>query len=310
MKSPSRFGSALLFVLVCAVLIGAFFVSAISEQLLRRDDEYIVEFRNTPVSGLAVGSRVQYRGINVGDVRQISFAEDDVETIQVRVAIDSSVPVPSDVRVGVQPIGISGVTVVSLSGGTNSAPRLEPGAILVADGSLLDELTDTARTVAASLDDIVDGVVELVGEENRDSVRAFLQTAAAVLDENRGDVRATVDNVAAGSNELVRSIESVSRSAVGIERIVESLEQTVVTLDFADTIESLNRAIQAVEGVVAGAGGTVSLLEQTVSENRQTFSQTVRSLERTIVSLNDLVTQLNSDPSLLLRGRSTGGTLR
>ncbi|TVQ27219.1 MAG: MCE family protein [Spirochaetaceae bacterium] len=310
MRSPSRLGRALIFVTVCLVLIGAFFVSAISDQLLRSDDEYIVEFRNTPVSGLAVGSRVQYRGIPVGDVRDISFAPEDIETIQIRVAIDRSVPVPSDVTVGVQPIGITGVTVISLSGGTNSAPRLEPGTVLVAEGSLLDELTASARTIADSLDDIIEGVVDLVGEENRQEVTSFLRAASSILEENRSGVQSTVDNVTAGSGELVRSIETIARSAEGIERIVQHLEQTVMSLDLAETSESLNRAILAVEEVVAGAGSTVTVFDQAIRENRQTFSQTVRTLDRTINSLNDLVAQLNSDPSLLLRGRSTGGSLR
>ncbi len=310
MRSPSRLGRALIFVTVCLVLIGAFFVSAISDQLLRSDDEYIVEFRNTPVSGLAVGSRVQYRGISVGDVRDISFAPDDIETIRIRVAIDRSVPVPSDVTAGVQPIGITGVTVISLSGGTNAAPRLEPGAVIVAQGSLLDELTSSARTIADSLDDIIEGVVDLVGEENRQEVTSFLRAASAILEENRSGVQSTVENVTAGSGELVRSIETIARSAEGIERIVQHLEKTVVSLDLAETSESLNRAIAAVEEVVSGAGSTVSVFDQAIRENRQTFSQTVRTLDRTINSLNDLVAQLNSDPSLLLRGRSTGGSLR
>jgi phospholipid/cholesterol/gamma-HCH transport system substrate-binding protein len=310
MRSPSRLGSALIFILVCTVLIGAFFVSSVSEQLLRRDDEYIIEFRNMPVSGLGIGSRVQYRGISVGDVRTISFVDDDVETIHVRVAIDRSVPVPADVTARVQAVGISGVTVVSLSGGTNAAPRLEPGDMLVAEGALLDELTESARTAVDSLDDIIDGVVELLGEENRDAVSVLLRSASTMLAENRGDLRTTVDNVSTGSGELVRSIESIARSAEGIERIVDNLEQTIVTLDLSQTTDTLNRAIESIDDVVTGAGSTVSLLDDTVRENRQTFSQAVRSLERTINSLNDLASQLNSDPSLLLRGRSTGGSLR
>ncbi|MFW6234511.1 MAG: MlaD family protein [Spirochaetota bacterium] len=310
MRSPSRLGSALLFVLVCTALIGAFFVSSVSEQLLRRNDEYIIEFRNIPVSGLGIGSRVQYRGIPVGDVRGISFVNDDVETIHVRVAIDRSVPVPADVSARLQTVGISGVTVVGLSGGTNAAPRLEPGEVLVAEGGLLDELTESARIAVDSLDEIIDGVVELLGEENRDAVSALLRSASVVLSENRSGVRTTVDNVSAGSGELVRTIESIARSAEGIERIVNNLEQTVVTLDLSETTDTLNRAIQSIDDAATGAGGTVTLLDETVRENRQTFSQAVRSLERTISSLNDLASQLNSDPSLLLRGRSTGGSLR
>src|SRR5579863_2356325 len=86
---------------------------------------YYVFFRGS-VSGLSKGSAVQYNGIPVGRVTDIRVDPDNVEQIQVKVAIDGSlVDIKSDARAFLETNILSGVSVVQIRGGTEGAQNLE-----------------------------------------------------------------------------------------------------------------------------------------------------------------------------------------
>src|SRR5512143_1175511 len=152
------------------VLIGAFtllaFLSAFSFVLwigklsLEREwDYYDIVFKEA-VTGLTVGGAVQYNGIQVGEVRRLSLDPDDPREVIAHVRLSGDTPVKTDTHARLTLLGLTGVTVIQLSGGSPAAPRLtakadETAPRIVADESALQSLLASGQDVATSANDVL-----------------------------------------------------------------------------------------------------------------------------------------------------------
>src|SRR3546814_11905034 len=87
-------------------------------------NHYDIFFRGS-VSGLKSGNPVSYRGVIVGEVAEVRIDPTNVEQIRVTVRIDENTPVKTDTRASLEMQGITGGSLVMLSGGTNKASRLK-----------------------------------------------------------------------------------------------------------------------------------------------------------------------------------------
>ena len=85
---------------------------------------YEVRFHNT-VSGLLTGSPVLFDGIRVGEVTGLKLVPNEPKEIDVTIAIDASTPVRSDTQASLDFQGLTGVAVVTLTGGSAEAPVLK-----------------------------------------------------------------------------------------------------------------------------------------------------------------------------------------
>lgn len=303
MKSPGKIAKALIFIGVCLSLLLVFFVSVIGDQWLRSYETYYVRFENQSVSGLEIGATVQYRGISVGEVRDIGFDEDDPDIITVEITVQSDVPLRSDVTVSVEPVGISGISQMQIAGGSRDASIVEPGGSLRADRSLFAQLTGSAESLAGGAEEVMEGLAQLLGEENRAELSALISR-----------LRMTVDEIGPGLVTIVENVERTTLEAqaavANISRITAGLETDLADLRLADTAESLNRTVGNIETIVERSGRTVEEVDLTVEQNRQAVTGSIRSFQRAMSSLNDLASQVNDDPSLLLRGRTGGSAIR
>jgi phospholipid/cholesterol/gamma-HCH transport system substrate-binding protein len=70
------------------------------------------------VTGLSVGSPVQYNGIAVGSITKLSLAPDDPRQVIADVRIESNTPIKTDTRAKLGITSLTGPTVIQLSGGT------------------------------------------------------------------------------------------------------------------------------------------------------------------------------------------------
>ena len=88
---------------------------------LGKRTSYDVRFSNT-VSGLLRGSPVLFNGIRVGEVTGLRLVPDNPRAVDATIAIDENTPVRSDTLVSLEFQGLTGVAVVTLTGGSENAP--------------------------------------------------------------------------------------------------------------------------------------------------------------------------------------------
>src|SRR5690606_22584578 len=95
---------------------------------------FVVVF-NEAVRGLMVGSAVQYNGIQVGEVLELSLDPANPAVVRARIKVRDDLAIKQDTRARLALTGITGASVISLSGGSPDCPELpepesgDPGII-------------------------------------------------------------------------------------------------------------------------------------------------------------------------------------
>ncbi|MEO8445109.1 MAG: MlaD family protein [Gammaproteobacteria bacterium] len=303
------------------VLIGAFTLTALAGVLIfvlwlgklsldREWDYYDVVF-NDPVTGLSLGSAVQFNGIRVGEVRKLSLAPDNPRQAVARVRVAADAPVKTDTVARLAFTGLTGEAIVQLTGGTAAAPRLEaaPGAqvpVLVATPSALQALLTSGEDVVTSVNTLLTRLSAVLNDQNIRALSGTLQnleTVSAVVAGREADIGAAISNIA-----------EVSR------RLSTSLQRSEALLGNLDAASADARRLFAEDGpaLLASAKASLEALQRTsesvaslVEENRAGLSSfgtgalpqaapTLTELRATIRPLRRLVERLEQDPGLLL----------
>jgi len=153
-------------------------------------------FGNT-VSGLLNGSPVFFNGLRVGEVTALRFRADNPGQLEATLAIDPATPIRTDTRVGLDLQGLTGVAVITLSGGSPSA---EP---LTAQAGQIPVLTAPANA----------------GESLTQAAQTALQRVNTVLSESAAPLYGTLENLRTFSDALARNSDRVDGVMAGLERM-------------------------------------------------------------------------------------------
>jgi phospholipid/cholesterol/gamma-HCH transport system substrate-binding protein len=195
METKARYAQIGLFTLVVIVAGFAFVYWLHSGGGLRQRTAFQLRF-DAPVSGLLKGSAVLFNGIRVGEVTRLDLSPESPKRVVVTVAIEPATPVRSDTRVEIDFQGLTGAPVISLTGGSPTAPALTAAGteppLLVADASAAQSLTLAARGTLHRLDEI--------------------------LDANAEPLKSTIGNLSTFSAALARNADRLDGIVAGLER--------------------------------------------------------------------------------------------
>lgn len=261
--------------------------------------EYDVVFQEA-VTGLSTGSQVLYSGISVGEVRELSLMKDDPRKVVARVRLAADTPVKTDTRAKLTVTGLTGVSVIQLTGGSPGAPRLEGG-----DGKdvpVIQTEPSALQNIAATANEIVERVNRLLSDANVERVTRTLEQ----LDQVTGTIAAEREEIAALLRNARAASEKLDATLANANRAVTTLDQGVVQ-ELPALVAKLDATLAQLEAASRNANG---ILE----DNREAwgeFSQdglgevgpTMRQLRGLIREIDDLANKLENNPAGYLLGR-------
>jgi phospholipid/cholesterol/gamma-HCH transport system substrate-binding protein len=272
------------------------FVMWMSQSVVDSDiKRYDILFREA-VSGLSVGSVVQYSGIRVGDVEQLTLDPEDPRQVWARVRVAANTPVKTDTRARLALLNITGASGIELSEGTPQSAFLggdDSIPIIEAEPSPLTQLRVSSEELLVNVTTLVESANRLLSEENS----AYVTRVLSNLD--------TVTTALAEEQQVLREgLQSLVSAGNDISRLINTVED--LTLRHGDPI--LGNA-----GETLATMQRISLqLEAVVGENRDALNQgmqgiaeldpAMRELRATIFNLNSLVNRLEDDPAGFLLG--------
>ncbi|OXS13558.1 mammalian cell entry protein, partial [Zobellella denitrificans] len=202
------------------VLIGVFTLAVAAAVLLfalwlakaggeRDARRYDILFRE-PVSGLSVGSAVQYSGIRVGEVERLTLDPDDPRQVWARVRIAGDAPVKTDTRARLALTNITGAAHIELSQGSPESPLLardDEIPVIVAEPSPLARLRLNSEELLLAITTLMDNANRMLSEDNA----RHLGRVLANLDATTSTLAAQQDSLAAGLQSLAAAGDQLQR---------------------------------------------------------------------------------------------------
>ncbi|MDR0338964.1 MAG: MlaD family protein, partial [Desulfovibrio sp.] len=233
-------------------------------------DEYDISFSES-VKGLSVNSDVLFIGIRVGKVTQIKISNLNPGEVRVRIAVNSDTPVRKNSTAQLESLGITGASVVSISGGTADSPLLDvpEGAVgeIPAEPSTLASVFSQMPDVLAKATHVLNSIGKVFSNENVASVTSMLRS----LDEvslTLSKRAATIDTIIGESEKLLANIERLSANA-----------NQMLATDVRQTSQAMSR-------IAARVDSTLMVMEPGL---KQFSSQGLADMRMLMVDMRNLV---------------------
>lgn len=296
------------FLVVAALILGVLVVVIAGRQIMQKRDVYYIAYENVSVNGLNVGGQVRYKGILIGRVDEITVDPDDVSRIIVTISVQADTPIKADMKATLVPVGITGLKLIELEGGSNEADFLEPGDTIDPGVSMFDSITAKAEDIADKLEAALNNLVELTDEDNQQRVENILQSIDDIIADNKQPVHDAIN----GADSLVMILTRVSVKA---DSVVSSLQMIARSPHIYNTLANVDsmttqlvnarvdQTIKKIDSVVERTDFVIRNLNYILDNSANDILATIESLRETMESLNEFSRQLEEDPTVLLRGK-------
>jgi phospholipid/cholesterol/gamma-HCH transport system substrate-binding protein len=258
-------GAAAIFGAACIMVFALWLANS---EFQRGYDEYDIVFSD-PVRGLAEGGEVRFNGIKVGEVQTLRIDPDNTNRVIARVRVSTEVPLRTNSEAQLEPVGLTGVTLIQLSAGSPPAELIRQPSFgapprIVGQGSQIDLIVARGEDIAMRASEAMAAVRDLL------------------TDENIARVTQIISNLDTISAQLADQNSVITQSGEAAHSIAQLAEQT------RHDLEGLDRAVAAIES----AGGQVS--GQTLPE----VTRAAEELRRASDSVADLASSLQENPLL------------
>ena len=276
----------------------------------RQYSPYLV-YATDSVSGLNSDSRVYYHGVDVGYVDEIRIDRNNPDIIRIRLSIDQTVPIRADTSAQLQPQGVTGLSVLNLTGG--SVEQDLPAApdaccpVIPYEPSLFSKLEGGLNETMVRLVAVSERLDRLLRKENLEAIERTvtnLDQITGTLAEERETLRALMQNASRTAENTAELTESGERLLARAEGTMDSLDQAIGrvsgTMDtFEQTADRVARAAEATVGFSqAGERAADEISRQTLPD----MSLLIRDLRELSRRLSDFTRTLDDDPSQALFG--------
>ena len=255
-----------------ATIIGALFILLFATWIttgdLRRGfNEYDVVF-DDPVRGLTEGGEVRFNGIKVGEVESLRIDPDNTNRVIARIRVSSDVPVKNDTEAQLDPVGLTGVTLIQLSAGSVDAELLRPafGAPpprIQGRGSQIDVIVARGEEVALRASEAMAAVRDLLTDENIARVTRTLQNLETVSQQ-----LAAHDSVVTQSGEAAQEIAVLARQMQGdladLDEVLANVNQAAGVAS-GETLPELALAAEEIRRAASSIGRVANNLEENPS---------------------------------------------
>ncbi|HEV7489786.1 MAG TPA: MlaD family protein [Rhodanobacteraceae bacterium] len=296
-------------VIIGAFAIGVFalalgFVLWLSKSSIDREFElYDIVFTEA-VTGLSKGGLVQYNGIKVGEVVQLSLAKDDPRKVIARIRVDADAPIRQDTRAKLGLMGVTGVAFIQLSGGSPSSPQLRPTQenpvpVIPSEESALSKLLASGSDIVTSVNDLLLRANEVLSKDNVDRISATLENLKGITETvnvQRDDLSVALKQLASASGELKHTLLTLNSMASTTNDLMRNNARQV--------LESTNRALESVDRLANASNSLIGDNRAAISEfsdqGLRQLGPTIVELRETLRSLKQLSDQLSTSNSLLL----------
>lgn len=292
-----------------------------ASRLFEKSDIYYVAYHDVSVSGLEVGSPVNYLGIKIGSISDISIDPQDINSIVVELSLEPGTPIKNDAYADIVSLGITGLKTIEIRGGSNEADFLRRSEFLKAGSAASQEITGKANIIAEKAEKVINNLQVFTEPENMNKfsdaaeniniLAAQLNVTTmmidSLIDENRNEIKEVIQTASIVAGRLDTSTVALKQAITSINSIIQSDTLKQIVGNAHDLSQHLRESDLKffISNLADLTGQTRQLLykiDQELDMNSQELTESIRLLRITLSNLEETSIKINNDPSILLRG--------
>jgi phospholipid/cholesterol/gamma-HCH transport system substrate-binding protein len=250
-------------------------------------------------------------GPRVGRVEKVQIDPQNVSQLDITFSVQSDLPVKTDSLVKIMSTTPLGDNHLEVFPGTPQAANAPNGALLPSQAyvdlnSLLAQLNNLAPQAqqllvelsdrAGELKETVVRVNDLLSAPNRVNLSATLANARGLVEENRPQIKSTLQNLNGSSQKLEPLIEDLRRTSAETNKTLNNVDSLIGENrpDLRQAIAQLRRSLTTVNDVTGQ-------LDQTLDVNAENIDELLDNLRQATENLNEFTATIKNRPSSLIR---------
>ena len=265
--------------------------------------------------GLEPGADVLFGGIKVGTVTAVHPDPQDPTRIEILIDVKQGTPVNAKSVAKLGSVTIITSPAISISMGSNDAPRLPPNGVIPSQESIsIDDtqrkvvaLADSANGLLGSVRDDINNLTgdarklianlnELTGKPNQQHVAEILTTADTMI----ASVSPKVDHI---SDQIVKLSDDANSLMAKLNPTVDNVNATVSNAN--DTITAVREPLRAdlaeLQKTLDQARTLVGELQTSIRAKDQGINETLENVRMATDNLNNLTESVKERPWSLVR---------
>jgi len=252
----------------------------------QREYAYYEVVFNRAVSGLNAGSRVEFSGLEVGNVVEMRLSPDDPRQVLALIQVDHDIPIREDTRARLGLANITGSMTLQLFGGSPNSPRLETSqqdpAQITAAPSPIDSLLADGEAVVSNVSRLLNNLNTLFEEESTQRINRIIANTEAIT----AGIADTQPQVAQSLAALNGLISQATRSLQQFDTLSQSANQLLV--------EDGTALMQSANQTAHNLNATTLTLQQMLTQNAPVLENTLHNMETGSQALPDIVQELQT----------------
>lgn len=235
MEKDSRYFIVGIFVTLSLLALTIFIIWLTGTHDVRNYQRFTIYFKD-PVSGLQNSANVQYRGVNVGRVRDVRLSSSRNDLIKVDIEVDESTPISRSTEASLAQQGITGIVYIELTTreGDNEPPERVAGEehpVITGRGTQLSklfqdvpEISKQVLELSKKLNAVFDEETVATLSQTFKNIEAMSRDMNGLLsDENVNNTTITLRNAASSSAEVDQMIQRFNHTADEMDKAVATL---------------------------------------------------------------------------------------
>lgn len=262
--------------------------------------------------GLEPGTTVRYSGgPKVGTVDTLAIDPKNPSRFDVTFKIQSSVPVKTDSHVRIMSLSPLGDNHLEVLPGSAQAAIAPDGAALYCDkfvdfNALTQQLNDlaphatellqTLNDRATELKVTLDRVNDLLNPQNRANLSAALANTRGMLEENRPQIRSTIQHLDTVSEKLGPLLEDFRKTSAEADQTLDHLDSMI-----GENRADIRQAVVQLRRTLNNMTSLTGRLDRTLYNNSENIDELLDNMRQVTQNLREFTSTIKSRPYSLIR---------
>ncbi|MFZ3035619.1 MAG: MlaD family protein [Parvibaculum sp.] len=268
-------------------------------QLDRQYAYYKIVFQGS-VSGLSKSGQVQFNGLPVGRVMDLSLAENDPSKVIAMIQVDARTPVKEDSIAQLEASGITGVAVIQLTGGSPGSKLLREVSkdsypLIRGTPSTLQELAETAPKTLQNANRLISELSKVV-QANQDSITHTLVN----IDKLSTALAGSSDQMAQAIKDLSETSRHLNKMSRSADDLVQNDARAFIN-DANRTSQSYRQLADDLDDLIKTNGPAINRL---ANDGLDQLPQLIREMRSLVTSLDRMAARAQDDPARYIIGKN------